>query len=108
MSLPTSTSYEPTTITKSSTPKVKENDVVHDIESSQITQIRVITRYHASSGLASPTNDHNLPARETVTPGASGSSGLVRIWWRNLPECEGDCEIDENMCVRFTQVLRHK
>ncbi|CAG8697941.1 7745_t:CDS:1 [Dentiscutata erythropus] len=87
MSLPTSTSYEPATIT---TPKVKQTDVVHDIESSQLTQIRVITKYHhASSMLASPTSNHNLPARETVTPGVSSSSGLVRIWWRNFPEYEG-------------------
>ncbi|CAG8540601.1 2338_t:CDS:1 [Gigaspora margarita] len=84
---PISTSYDPNTRTKPSTLQVMQTDVVHDIQSSQLTQVRVNTNYHASNRFASPTNDHTLPARETVTPGVSGSSGVVR--WGNLPEYVG-------------------
>ncbi|CAG8751788.1 24724_t:CDS:1, partial [Racocetra persica] len=86
MSSPMPTSYESTTSTKLSTPHIMQTEKVSDVQSTLLSQMRVNTKYHALSRPASPTN--NLPPRETVTPGVSGSSGFVRIWWRNFPEYE--------------------
>ncbi|CAG8631874.1 23696_t:CDS:2 [Gigaspora rosea] len=61
----TNQSYEPTTRTKPPTLQVMQTDVVTTFN--QVSYLR----------FASPTNDHTLPARETVTPGVSGSSGFV-------------------------------